>query len=269
MGSRKLHLVPEYNVDVLSYLFERLKVPFTQKFPALDTQLQVNPGIPVFLRNQAAQWLLDRSPELNLDPHTTQLAVTILHITLARMSAPKAVLQLIVVICLMIAVKYYEGKTMTLDQVVEQAGGHYRHEEVIATELFIMEKLEWTMAYPTAAELGRQLVYITGVEYNFEKILERSEAFESICYADYSFLKFSPITIAVVCVTFALEQYKQIPFRNQWLKLLNAKLRRVNFEEADRCKLTLLQKLYRETPEAERSKLALSEESLSGLVAGR
>ena len=259
----------EYNVDVLTYLLDRLKVPPTQKFPPLDTQLQVNPGIPAFLRNQAAQWLLDRAPELNLDPHTTQLAVTVLNIVLTRMSTPKAVLQLVVVICLMVAVKYQEGKTMTLEQVVEQAGGSYRNEEVIATELYIMDKVEWTLSYPTAAELGRQLVYITGVEYDFEKILERSEAFESICYADYSFLQFSPIAVAVVCVTFALEQFKQYQFRNQWLKLLNEKVRRVNFEEVDRCKFALLQKLYRETPEPDRSKLSLSDEKLTTLVSKR
>lgn len=261
MISKKQHLVTDYSTDVLTYVLNRLK-----KIPVLDCSLQVNPGIPAYLRNQAAQWLLDRSLELGLDSHTVQLAVTLFNIVLTRMNCPKTVLQLVVVLCLNIAAKYQEGRNMTVEQVVEQAGNAYRAQEVIATELYMMQKLEWTLAYPTAAELGRQLVYITGVEYNFEKILERSEAFESLCYADFSFLCYSPLALSVVCVSFALEQFRQVQFRNQWLRLLSEKVRLVSFEEVDRCKTALLFKLYRETPEAERRNLGLSEEKLATLA---
>lgn len=261
MISKKQHLVTDYSTDALTYLLNRLK-----KTPVLDYSLQVNPSIPAYLRNQATQWLLDRSPELGLDPHTVQLAVSLFHIVLSRMTCPKTVLQLVVVLCLNIAAKYQEGRNLSLDQVVEQAGNLYRAQEVISTELYMMQKLEWTLAYPTAAELGRQLVYITGVEYNFEKILERSEAFESLCYGDFAFLGFSPLSIAVVCVSFALEQFRQIQFRNQWLRLLSEKVHLVNFDETDRCKAALLLKLYRETPESERRNLGLSEEKLKTLA---
>ena len=261
MSSRKLHLVTDYNTEVLTYLLNRVR-----KIPGLDYTQQANPGIPVFLRNQAAQWLLDRSPELGLDAHTVQLAVTLLNIILVRMNCPKTVLQLVVVLCLNIAAKYQEGRNMTVEQVIEQAGGSYVGQEVIATELYMMQKLEWTLVYPTAAELGRQLVYVTGVEYNFDKILERSEAFESLCYADFSFMCFSPLAIAVVCVSFALEQFRQVQFRNQWLRLLSEKVHLVSFDEADRCKAVLLLKLYRETPENERRNLGLSEDKLKTLI---
>lgn len=261
MICKKQHLVADYSTDVLTYVLNRLK-----KIPVLDSSLQVNPGIPAYLRNQAAQWLLDRTQELGLDPHTVQLAVTLFNIVLARMNCPKTVLQLVVVLCLNIAAKYQEGRNMTVEQVVEQAGNMYRAQEVIATELYMMQKLEWTLAYPTAAELGRQLVYVTGVDYNFEKILERSEAFESLCYADFSFLCYSPLVLSVVCVSFALEQFRQVQFRNQWLRLISEKVRLINFEEADRCKAALLLKLYRETPEAGRRNLGLSEEKLMTLA---
>mmetsp|Transcript_17208 Transcript_17208/g.17129 ORF Transcript_17208/g.17129 Transcript_17208/m.17129 type:complete len:116 (+) Transcript_17208:294-641(+) len=115
----------------------------------------------------------------------------------------------------MVALKFHESVMYTLEHAVLHTGNMYRKEDIQTTELFALQKLGWTLSFPTAAELSRQLLYVTGVEYDFSKILDRSDAFAMICYTDYYLSQFSALVIAIVSVICSLEQHGQNGFRNQ------------------------------------------------------
>ena len=115
----------------------------------------------------------------------------------------------------MVALKYHETIGYTIDHAMNHSGNIYKREDIQATEIFLLQKLEWCLKIPTATELSKQLLYISGVTYDFTKIIERSDCFAMQCYCDYSLNQFSPLTISIVSVVCALEQYNQKAFRDQ------------------------------------------------------
>ena len=148
---------------------------------------------------------------------------------------------------------------------MNHSGNIYKREDIQATEIFLLQKLEWCLKIPTATELSKQLLYISGVTYDFTKIIERSDCFAMQCYCDYSLNQFSPLTISIVSVVCALEQYNQKAFRDQWLKLLNTQFG-LDAPVLDQCKRALVHKLYREVPEQNKSKLQCLKDSLMQLL---
>lgn len=261
MISKRERLVTDWNSEVLTYLLET-----EQHLPRMGDFLRDNQEIEVWMHDKLVNWIVTHAEELGAGAETIQLAITLINRFLSLVKTKKAVLQLVGLVCLMIALKFHESVMYTLDHAMLHSGNIYKKDDIQTTELFALQKLGWCLSYPTAAELSRQLLYITGVEYDFAKILDRSDAFAMICYTDYYLSQFSALVIAIVSVVCSLEQHNQHGFRNQWLKFLNSKIG-MDPPELDQCKRTLVHKLYRETPEANRGKLqCLSQDSIMGLL---
>jgi hypothetical protein len=257
MVCKREKLVTDYNVEVLSYILQQ-----EQNLPRLGNYLQGS-EVKGWMRDKLMQFVVDLTAEIGASVETAQLAVTIIDLFLSKTTARKAVLQLVGVVGMMIALKFHESMAYTLEHAFIHSGKTFKKDDIKLAEIYAMQKLGWKLEIPTAAELSRQLVYITGVEYDFTKILERSDSFAMICYTDYNLSQFSIVSRAVVSVVCALEQFNQISFRNQWLNFLNVKLS-LDIVEVDECKRFLIHKLYRETPANERSKLeCLSRDSIA------
>ena len=261
MGSRRTRLNSDYEVEVLSHLLELAKVRRSQTTGSCGDYLSRDVELSPRIRDRLAQWVCDLAAELKVSSHTTQLALTLVNELLARITANKSVLQLVGVVALMLATKFEETAQFTLEQAFEQGAGLYQKEQIVLTEVYALEKLQWRLTFPTAAELARHLLYITGVNYDFTKVTEQSDAFATMCYLEYRLSLFSPVAIAVASVTCALDQYRQTTFRNQWLTLLHYKIN-VDLVEADHCRRLLLQQLHSQASESERSKLPSPSESL-------
>ena len=271
MESRRTRLNSDYDTDTLRYLLTLAKVTSTQTTGSAGDYLSRDSEVHPRMRDRLAQWVCDLATECHLCSHTIHLALTLVNELLARLGANKAVLQLVGVVALMLATKFEETQQFSLEQAYEQGAGQYQKEQIVLTEVYALEKLQWRLSFPTAAELARQLIYVTGVNYDFSKVTEQSDAFATMCYLDYRLSLFSPVTIAVVSVSCALEQFRQTSFRNQWLALLHYKLE-VDLHEVDLCRRLLLQQLHAQASEAERAKLPSPTDSLLaalGLGAGK
>lgn len=271
MDSRRVRLNSDYDTEMLRYLLSLAKVTVTQTTGAAGDFLSRDPEIHPRMRDRLAQWVCDLAAECHLSSHTTHLALVLINELLARLGANKAVLQLVGVVALMLATKFEETQQFSLEQAFEQGAGQYSKEQIVLTEVYALEKLEWRLSFPTGAELARQLIYVTGVDYDFSKVMEQSDAFASMCYLDYRLSLFSPVTIAVVSVSCALDQFRQTSFRNQWLALLHYKLD-IDLREVDLCRRLLLHQLHSQASETERAKLPNPSDSLLaalGLGAGK
>ena len=166
----------------------------------------------------------------------------------------------------MLAVKYHEKTTLPLIQASNCCSGRYSISTVQITELYILEKLEWKIDIPTASEIIRSLLLATGVSYDLSKIFERSDAFTVICYLDSNLIKFSSLEIAIVSTVCALEQFNQLVFRNQWINSLNNKID-LNLVSIDSCKRELVERLFLNTPIADRNKIeCLTRDTISSLI---
>lgn len=262
MASKSLVLTDDYISDVLRYLLE-----LESDLPPLGNYLSEDSEVKIWMRDRLVNWIVNVAEELGASIETAQLSITLINQFLAKVRTKKAVLQLVGVVCLMIALKFHENMGYTLDHAMIHSANLYKKEDIKATELFAMQKMGWKLAFPTAAEISRQLLYVTGVDFDFSKIIERSDAFAMECYKDYHLSQHSPFVIALVSVTCSLEQYNQHKFRNQWLKFLKNKLD-LDGPVLDACKRQLVHKLYREAPEQGASTLQpLLKESLSSLLA--
>ena len=261
MTKREL-LTGEYSSDVLAYMLE-----MERSLPPTGDYIRANPDMEIesWMRDKLVNWVVSLGEDIGVSIETAQLAIALINQFLATTHTKKAVLQLVGVVSLMIALKYHESIGYTLDHAMEHSGNLYKREDIQATEIFLLQKLDWCLKIPTAAELSKQLLYITGVNYDFTRILERSNAFAMNCYCDYSLNQFSPLVISVVSVVCALEQFNQKVFRDQWLKLLNTKIR-LDVPVLDQCKRALVHKLYRETPEKSKANLQCLKDSLMQLL---
>ena len=262
MISKKELFAHEYNTDVLSYILD-----LERAMPAIGDYMRNNPDMEIesWMRDKLVNWVVDLGDQIGVSIETVQLAISLINNFLASVHTKRAVLQLVGIVSLMIALKFHDSIDYPLEQAILHCGRIYKKEDLQATEIFLLQKCEWCLKFPTAAELSKQLLYITGVNYDFTKIIERSNSFAMMCYCDYSLNQFSPLVISVVSVVCALEQYNQTTFRNQWLKLLKGKIG-LDPPVLDQCKRALVHKLYRETPEKSKEKLQCLKESLMKLL---
>jgi hypothetical protein len=262
MLSKRERLTEDYNSEVLSYMLEMERC-----LPPIGDYIRSNPDVTIeaWMRDKLVNWVVSQGEEIEVSIETVQLAITLINQFLATVNTKKAVLQLVGIVSLMLALKFHDSIGYNLDYAIAHCGGIYKREDIQATEIFMLQKLGWCLRIPTAAELSKQLLYITKVDYNFDKILERSNSFAMICYCDYSLSQFSPLVISVVSVVCALEQYNQKSFRDQWLKLMKSKIG-LDPPVLDQCKRALIHKLYRETPEQSIAKLQCLRDSLMQLL---
>lgn len=262
LSKRELY-VQDYNADVLSYMLE-----LERNMPSIGDYMRNNPDIEIesWMRDKLVYWVVELGDQIGVSIETIQLAITLINNFLASVHTKRAVLQLVGIVSLMVAIKFHDSIDFPLEQAIKHCGHIYKKEDLQATEIFLLQKCEWCLKLPTAAELSKQLLYITGVNYDFTKIIERSNSFAMMCYCDYSLNQFSPLVISVVSVVCALEQYNQKAFRNQWLNLLKGKIG-LDPPVLDQCKRALVHKLYRETPEQSKEKLNCLKDQLMKLLA--
>lgn len=259
MEHRKQPLTPEYNAAILGYLLE-----LERTWPRPGDYMKEKPELQLWMWEKLVKWVVELCQELKTSTHTTQLTLTILSLFLSKVKTPKSVLQLVGVVCILITAKFEEGISYTLDHAYNHSAKLYQKKDIITAELYCLEKLEWKLYYPTAAELIRQLVYITGVDYDFSRIISRADDHSMLCYTDYELSLFSPLSVAIISTVLALEQFRQVNFRNQWLQFLYLKIP-LRVEELNECKTTLVRKL--EGMEGEKARLKhVSREVFSELL---
>lgn len=249
MERRRPRLSPEYHTAILAYLLELDRtIPHPVDYLSSQTELQP------WMREKLVKWVVEVCGEMKASAHTVQLTLTILAIFLSKVKTPKSVLQLVGVSCILITAKFEEGINYTLEHAYCHSAKLYQKRDIITTELYCLEKIEWRLHYPTASQFLRCLIYVTGVDYDFSKIITKADAHCLVCYIDYRLSLFSPIAIGIVCGVVALEQFKQVNFRNQWLQFLYLKVP-LKVEELEECRATLLRKLDQDTSESEKIQL--------------
>mmetsp|Transcript_14730 Transcript_14730/g.21459 ORF Transcript_14730/g.21459 Transcript_14730/m.21459 type:complete len:262 (-) Transcript_14730:69-854(-) len=238
----------QYCVETLSYLIEQ-----DCRAGRLSNYLN-NSEITPDMRNKAVSYIMKVGEQEGIEIEAAQTAVIILDRFLEKVGTKPTVLRLVSIVSLLIAQKFQGPMKITVNQVFTLTGGRYSVNDIKLIELFVLQKLNWKLNTPTVGELARLLLEITGLNYDFSKIIERANAFGMVCYADYNLSQFLQVEISIASLVCALEQLGQLNFRNQWLRMLRSKLN-LGLEGADVCKRSLVEKLLSETPEYDHCKL--------------
>lgn len=93
------------------------------------------------MRDKLVQWMFKLSQELHLKVETIQSAISVLDLFLTTAKATKSVLQLLGVVCVMIAIKFNETRQFTLQDALFQLDRAFKISEVQMTEVYILQKI--------------------------------------------------------------------------------------------------------------------------------
>lgn len=247
-------MTSEYLQDIFHY--------YTSK---ITTGLTLPPS-QVINREKILTLLYSICESNNLSPSSFQLSVQLFNTFLSNTPINPPNLELVGLTSLFISNKYYGEAHWDLVQMERISSNKFSSFHIQITEIFILQSINWQVANPTASEILRVLLLVTGVNSNFQKVFERSDAFVVTCYLDAKFCRYCAAEIAVVAVVCALEQFNQIAFRNQWVGFVCTRLR-LDGSRLDGCKMMLVEKLILLTPAVDRNKIeCLTRENVSSLI---
>lgn len=209
-SSKRVSLVQDYKQESLRRLIE-----LDALLDSTGASASLNPQITPTERDYLIECVVSLADNFKLSLESLQLSISLIDKLLHSYPVQKGSLPLLGTVCLLLGAKTHEHNPISLSTVLRVTNNAYKLEDVIAIELVVLEQVSWTLCIPTAAELSRQLVYITGVAYDFSNVLCRSDSFALICYQDYGLSHYSPLVVAIVSVVCALEQFRQFSFRSQ------------------------------------------------------
>jgi hypothetical protein len=147
----------------------------------------------------------------SLSRETACVALSFLDRYLTSASCNKKVFQLASMCSLFLASKLLEARPVRMVDLVGLSRGVFKDDDLRAMEKVMLRTLKWHLHPPTPASFVRMLL-----DYMHEKIpvkamkavLELSEFNTELSVCEYSFLKYSPSTIAVASILNAFEKTK-------------------------------------------------------------
>lgn len=224
------------------------------------------PASQVSSRGKTLSLLYSISESHNLSTYTFQLSVEIFNIFLSKNTLSPPDLELVGLACLLISNKYNGDSHLDLRQIERLSSNKFTVFHIQIIEIYILQTLNWQVSIPTASEILRVLLLVTGVNTNFQKVFERSDAFVLHFYLDAKFTKFCAVELAVVAVVCALEQFNQTAFRNQWVGFVCSR-HALDVNRLDCCKTLLVEKLILSTPANDINKIqCLTKDNISSLL---
>ncbi|GJQ12220.1 hypothetical protein GpartN1_g4011.t1 [Galdieria partita] len=160
------------------------------------TQPEISPNMRAILMD----WLVEVAEEYKLSNETLHLACNYIDRFLSRCSVSKKNLQLLGVVCLLVASKYEEKYPPHVDEFVYITDNTYTKEEVLSMEVLVMKVLKFSF---TAAS-SYQFASIFGSWGNLSEVVKSTSFFLcDLSLVDFSLVKYLPSDIAAAAVCLA------------------------------------------------------------------
>ena len=144
---------PDYSTSIFHHLLstERNSLPS----PSYMDNMQGDLSYP--MRAILVDWLVEVAEEYHLQPQTLWLCVAYVDRFLAIQPVDRSRLQLVGVVCMLIAAKYWEIYPPTIDDFVYISDHTYDRAQVLSMERSVLQALRFQLTVPTAWEFGRRL----------------------------------------------------------------------------------------------------------------
>jgi len=144
---------PDYSTSIFHHLLstERHSLPS----PTYMDDVQGDLSFP--MRAILLDWLVEVAEEYHLQPQTLWLCVAYVDRFLAVQPVDRSRLQLVGVVCMLVAAKYWEIYPPTIDDFVYISDHTYDRAQVLSMERSVLQALRFQLTVPTAWEFGRRL----------------------------------------------------------------------------------------------------------------
>ena len=143
---------------------------------------------------------MEFSEEMRLSNHSVMQAISLLSHFFAKQRVKPKVLQLVGLVSLFIIQKHNENFEISLAQLLSAMNNIFSAHEIRTVELHILRTLDWKINYTTACELSSYLLYTAIPNYDFSKIIDRSDCFSIACYEHYLSSQYSPLVISMTSI---------------------------------------------------------------------
>lgn len=204
-----------YRKENSAYFIEKSKS--FEKRPYLETTQQGK--MTEFHRTVVLDWLVKTSNDLKASDKTLELAILYLECFLSKkVISGLRILELVAILCFCIALKYEEGRSLTPSEIQEVCSVPVALNDILTTEFFIINTLEWNLDIPTASEVLYSLLPLTPSPESFTKYILP-------CYLNYSIAQRGVLAVTLVAGTRILNKLDKSMSKTDWLSSLQQELK--------------------------------------------
>ena len=129
-------------------------------------------------------------------------------------------LELVGYISISLALKYEEGREITLKNISLLCDGKFTTDAISTTELYMLNILNWQLDRPTPNEFLPYLFAFTCEDFDSTNICKCAEWFTTVALSDYEISRNPPLVIAVASALCVLQKRNYFEFSRDWLKVL-------------------------------------------------
>lgn len=142
-------------------------------------------------------WMIALHSRFRLRPETLYLSINVADRFLSRSPVPRDDLSLVIITSLVIGCKYEQGVTPCVAQLVEFAGHDYTEREVHVAERYILEIIDYNLAYPNPLQFWRRIIK----DQPYDRItFAIAQYLIEVSCVDHHFLYIRPSKIAAAAV---------------------------------------------------------------------
>lgn len=169
-------------------------------------------GLERNYREKMVEWILEICDRFNLQRETCWTAFAILDRYLSAQNGLKEMdshsFQLAAITTFYTAAKISEPISLGIDMTVRLSHGYYQRDEIIKTELEILDALGWRLNdFTSPKEFVRHFLELAPVdEVVRQAIMERSDAYLGRTVKDYYFSLLRPSSIAIALLGVSIEE---------------------------------------------------------------
>ncbi|PXF47119.1 hypothetical protein BWQ96_03061 [Gracilariopsis chorda] len=199
----------------LQLLITQNALNFASQLPHnfLRIQQQQQAHIDANVREIVVDWMMEVATEYAANAHTLSLSINYLDRMLSKTHVTRASVQLVAVVCLMLACKMHECEAPTVAESVAMCDRSATHSMVLDMEYTILQTLNFNLNVPTASATVPPLIRQLFPPNHHGPALKLAHFLTHVALLDAEITWRSPGCIAVASVLMCLQAFR-IPIRH-------------------------------------------------------
>jgi len=176
------------------------------KIKPLENYMENQREITPHMRSILVDWLIEVAMEYGLTSDTLYLTINYLDRYLSKRTVSRGNLQLLGIVCMLIAAKIEEVFPPKVEDFAYIADNTYRKEEITRMEASVLNRLDFCLAPPTIKLFLRR--FLRAADAEFGEVAMLANYLCELSLLQYTLLKYSPSVIAASAVCLALHSCK-------------------------------------------------------------
>ncbi|XP_054712279.1 LOW QUALITY PROTEIN: G1/S-specific cyclin-D3-like [Uloborus diversus] len=164
---------------------------------------EVQDEVQPYMRRILTKWMMEVCEEQGMEDIVFPLATSYVDRFLSCVRIQKTQLQLLGAVCLLIASKLRQCRSLTVDALIYYTDYSVTTKDITTWEMLVLRSLKWDMASVIASDFVDPL--LSRLDIDREDLVRRhAHTFIALCATEEKFLVYSASLLAVSCVAVAI-----------------------------------------------------------------